>query len=886
MSSLRVRIVISMLAVIFLIMAGSYFVIQDLETGIIEGEFRNEGFLLANNLASEIVENFLLDDLVEVKKSIDNAKNSYPEIEYIFVTDSQGVVIVHTFERGFPKALLNYTKPENVRKEELIDTEKGLIHEFDAQLLNNVGYVHIGLSENKVIAQILDASQKILYLAICTVILGGIFIYFIGKRLTEPISKLNEGANRINKGILDQKIEVSSNDEMGELARTFNEMSSTLDQKIKELIASKEKTEEAEKYLETLFDSIEDGIVVMNIDHEIIKMNRSFLKIIGITQREALGKTCHELIFKTLPSQSQKLECPVDRLLQTRQPIRFMHEAQFNDRTTILDINSSIFIDKKGNPNIIMVIRDVTQHKILENEILLRNRELTVLNQISKNISEAFDIDNIVSKSLENILKLTNMEYGETYLIDHKSGNLTLINHQGEKCYDTFEPRTVDEVLIAQGRKNTAMTENDYFSFAVIPIKSKDKVLGIIKITGKKSHIFSGRDKELFSAIGNQIGVAIENISFYDNVKYLKEFNDEILNNVNLALHVVDRDLRILAVNDELIKLAQGRIKREEIINKNLYDVFPFLQEKHVDMEYDHVIKTGEIFQSEEKIQYYDEIIYTSTSKIPIKDKNGFVERIITVIKDVSEQKKLEEELKDSYEELKLTYSKLQELYKIKDNFLSSISHELRTPLTSVMGYTELMLDENLTQEQRHKIEIIFRNSKRLFRLIRALLDTQIIDSSNLQLTKETVVIKELITAVVEDMKNVAVSKNIPITIDIPDLLIVEGDSERLMEVFSNVVENAIKFTITGEIIIRGEMDKENVHITINDTGVGIPEDKLEKIFDRFYQVDSSNKRKFGGTGLGLWVSKKIIDAHGGKIWAESKNRGSTLHILLPRQVK
>ena len=428
--------------------------------------------------------------------------------------------------------------------------------------------------------------------------------------------------------------------------------------------------------------------------------------------------------------------------------------------------------------------------------------------------------------------------------------------------------------------------ENDYYSYAIIPLKSKDKVFGIIKISSNKSHIFSGREKELFSAIGNQIGVAIENISFYDNVKYLKEFNDEILNNINLALHVVDKDLRILAVNDELIKLSKGRIKREEIINKNLYDVFPFLMERHVNLEYEHVITTGEIFQSEEKIQYYDEIIYTSTSKIPIKAKNGFVERIITVIEDVSEKKKLEEELKDSYEELKLTYSKLQELYKIKDNFLSSISHELRTPLTSVIGYTELMLDENLTPKQRHKIEIIFRNSKRLHRLIRALLDTQIIDSSNIQLTKERVVINDLINAVVEDMKNMAVSKNIPITIDIPDLLVVEVDIERLIEVFSNIVENAIKFTITGEIIIRGEMDNEKVHIAISDTGIGIPEDKLEKIFDRFYQVDSSNKRRFGGTGLGLWISKKIIDAHGGRIWAESKNRGSTFHILLPKPVK
>lgn len=170
--------------------------------------------------------------------------------------------------------------------------------------------------------------------------------------------------------------------------------------------------------------------------------------------------------------------------------------------------------------------------------------------------------------------------------------------------------------------------------------------------------------------------------------------------------------------------------------------------------------------------------------------------------------------------------------------------------------------------------------------MIRSLLDTQIIDSSDLQLTRENIVINELITSVVEDMKNIAVSKNIPITIDIPDSLIVEGDNERLIEVFSNIVENAIKFTIAGEIIIKGETDNEKVHIVISDTGIGIPEDKMEKIFDRFYQVDSSDKRKFGGTGLGLWISKKIIDAHNGRIWAESKNRGSTFHILLPKRVK
>ncbi|MFA4955512.1 MAG: ATP-binding protein [Candidatus Methanoperedens sp.] len=861
MSSLRFRIIVSMLAIIFLIVSGSYFVIQEIQTGIIEGEFRNVGFLLANNLASEVSNNILIDDLVEVRKSVDNTKNNYPEIEYVFVTDLQGYVIVHSFDKGFPKALMNYTKPEDVNKEEIISTENGVIHEFDALLFKNIGYVHIGLSENRVRMQIFEASRKLLYIAIFAMILGGVFAYFIGKRLTEPVLRLMDGAKRINNGILDQKIEVSSRDEMSELADTFNDMASSLDQKINELVSSKEKIEEAENYLETLFDSIEDGIIVVNIDHEIIKMNRSFLKMIGAKEEDVLGRTCHEMIFGVLPSKDQMEKCPINSLLQSKTPIRFVHEIESDFEKKILEINASLFLDKKDNQNIIMVIRDVTQHKFIEDQIIIRNRELAALNEISNIIRETFDIDKILTRSLVAIQILTGMESSDAYLFDEKTQGFQHRIHIGtEKVCDKIE-----------------------FS---IPLKSKDKVLGVITICSKKSHVFSSRDKELFSAIGNQIGISIENITFFENIKYLKDFNDDILNNINLAIHVVDTDLKILAVNNELIKLARGKIKKEKIINTNLLNVYPFLKETNVELEYKHVIKTGEIFLSEEKTQYYGDTIYTSTSKIPIKDKDGKVEKIITVIEDISERKKLEEELKDSYEELKLTYSKLQELYKIKDNFLSNISHELRTPLTSVIGYTELMLDDKLTDKQRHMTEIVFRNSKRLSRLIKGLLDSQLIDSRNLKLSGEMININEIIAAVVEDMKNMAAIKNIPVKINIPDTLVVEGDIERLTQVFSNLLDNAIKFTITGEIHIRGEMDNQQAHIQISDTGVGIPQDKLEKIFDRFYQVDSTDERKYGGTGLGLWISKNIIEAHGGRIWAESKNSGSTFHVLLPKSVK
>ncbi|MDP2846092.1 MAG: HAMP domain-containing protein, partial [Candidatus Methanoperedens sp.] len=282
MSSLRFKIIISTLFIIFLIVAGSYFVIQDIQSGIIKGEFRDKGFLLANNLAAEVTTPLLVNDLIEIRNSIENIMTNYPDIEYIFVTDSEGIVLVHTFEKGFPKALREMATPSNFMHEHVFNTEKGIIHEFDAPLFKNIGYVHVGVSENRVRAQILEASRKLLILAVSAIVLGGIFAYFIGRRLTEPIDKLTEGANRINKGILDQRIDVSTKDELGELAQTFNEMALSLNQKINDLISAKEQTEAAEKYLETVFNNIEDGIIVVNSNHEIIKINKSFLEIMGM----------------------------------------------------------------------------------------------------------------------------------------------------------------------------------------------------------------------------------------------------------------------------------------------------------------------------------------------------------------------------------------------------------------------------------------------------------------------------------------------------------------------------------------------------------------------------------------------------------------------------
>ncbi|MBU4076954.1 MAG: HAMP domain-containing protein, partial [Euryarchaeota archaeon] len=302
MKSLRFKIIVSTLMIGLLIILGSYLVIQDIQKGIIEGEFRDKGFLIVNHLRLELTTPVLTNDLMEIRDYIKNLKNSYTDIEYIFVTDTEGIVIASTFENGFPVALQNFSKPSNVLKEFVYYSERGIIHEFDSPLSGDVGYVHVGLSEARVRKQIDESSERLVLLAISAFVLWGVFIFFTGRWLTEPVLRLSEGAKRINKGILDQKIDIISNDELGELAATFNDMSKSLDQKIKDLVTSKEQTETAQKYLETLFNSIDDGIIVLNTSHEILRVNDSMLKIMNLAEEQMLGRSCHEIIFGMPPS--------------------------------------------------------------------------------------------------------------------------------------------------------------------------------------------------------------------------------------------------------------------------------------------------------------------------------------------------------------------------------------------------------------------------------------------------------------------------------------------------------------------------------------------------------------------------------------------------------
>lgn len=247
------------------------------------------------------------------------------------------------------------------------------------------------------------------------------------------------------------------------------------------------------------------------------------------------------------------------------------------------------------------------------------------------------------------------------------------------------------------------------------------------------------------------------------------------------------------------------------------------------------------------------------------------------------------EGLKIKQQELETANIKLNEMNKYKSEFLAIMSHELRTPLTSIMAFTELLLND-LPEErklERHNLEEIMANSENLLKLINNILDLAKIEAGRQELMLDYVDMADVLSSVESVIAPLAQKKGLIFnTLLDPHVPLIQADPEKIRRAIENLAGNAVKFTPQGgkvEILVDNLPDEESIRIRVIDTGIGIPKDVQNEIFERFTQLDSSNSRKYGGTGLGLALAKELVLLHHGKISVESEvNGGSTFIIQLP----
>jgi len=251
-------------------------------------------------------------------------------------------------------------------------------------------------------------------------------------------------------------------------------------------------------------------------------------------------------------------------------------------------------------------------------------------------------------------------------------------------------------------------------------------------------------------------------------------------------------------------------------------------------------------------------------------------------------QQELEKKVEERTRELTLAFEEVKKISKRKTDFISSVSHELRTPLTSIKGYAAILMEEklgHLPAAAKERLERINRHSDELVHMVNDLLDIARIESGRAVMKMERQDLKTIISDVADLISIQCKNKNIKLITDIQkDIPPVLADRTQLERVFINLLGNAVKFTPEdGKITIKTHTEDNVIQVDISDTGIGIPPDSLSMLFEEFYRVDNPINQQVKGTGLGLSLVKYIVEAHKGKIWAESKpGKGSTFSFTLP----
>jgi len=382
-------------------------------------------------------------------------------------------------------------------------------------------------------------------------------------------------------------------------------------------------------------------------------------------------------------------------------------------------------------------------------------------------------------------------------------------------------------------------------------------------------------------------------------IRELQEKQKAILDNISDAVVVLDNNLNIIWAN----KIAKDQY--HVVFGEKCYHLYKDQKVPCSDCIARKIFTDGIVRSSEEEAilengRNFNFIVSCS----PIKDSQGEIISVVEVFHDITERKKDQEKLKEYQEhleelvkertikleertkELKDANLKLQELDRLKSMFIASMSHELRTPLNSIIGFTGIILQGisgKITKDQRKELTMVKNSANHLLALINDVIDVSKIEAGKVELFIEEFNLTDLMQGVKESFKVAADEKNLKLSLEMPERLIIKSDERRTKQVIMNLMSNAVKFTDRGEIKIKVKKKDERVKVSVADTGIGIKKEDMEKLFKQFSRIYVEGKPVTEGTGLGLYLSKKIVNLLGGQLKAESEfGKGSVFTLTLP----
>jgi len=587
--------------------------------------------------------------------------------------------------------------------------------------------------------------------------------------------------------------------------------------------------ERGKKEWETIFDTISDMIFMVDSNGVIMRCNRAVINKFHTSFAKVTGKPLIELIYPDDPQ--AKLEL-----------------GSFNIPNVdgSYDLSAKSFELDHGIQRVIYVFHDMTDQKLAQDALA---EERNLLRTLIDNIP-----DRVYAKDEQGRKTLTNIADWRA------SGGKSPQDILGKTDFDFYPPELaaqywlVDKAVIQTGvpifnREEPGLDEDGktvWIATTKVPLRdTKGEIFGLIGI-GRNVTDKKRADAELL---------------------HEKQFLEALNLNSPVAIVVLDEDDQIVSSNPAFEHLFG--YNSAEIAGKNLdglittYDTFSEAKEYTVQARKTSIHGIG-------KRRTKDGALVTvEIFGVPVMVA-GKKAGTLAIYHDISELDQARQEA--------------EQANRAKSEFLANMSHEIRTPMNGVIGMLELALDTNLTDEQRDYLGVSLQSAETLLALINDILDFSKIEAQKLELESIDFDLRTVVEDVGQMMAKRAQDKGLELICLIhPEVMTgLKGDPARLRQVLVNLIGNAIKFTHQGEIVIRAEPVEETedqavVTFSVQDTGIGIPKDRLAAVFDRFTQADGSTTRKYGGTGLGLTISKQLVEAMGGKIGVNSESGiGST----------
>lgn len=630
------------------------------------------------------------------------------------------------------------------------------------------------------------------------------------------------------------------------LISRFFEQKKELLSEITERKTVEEKLRTSEARLSTILKSIGDGVIATDNKGYVIFINNVAQRLIGYGAEAAAGKDLRTIFNIVDELTGKKTDNPIDRALQEGVISGFANHTVLisKDGTRYsIDDSAAPIRDEKGNiTGAVLIFRDITERRRKE-EI---NRRLAAIVQSSD--------DAIVGKTLDGVI--------------------TDWNKGAEKIYGYSEKEIKGKlifILSPEGRKNEVrdLTER-------IVKGEKIEHFETVRVRKDGRHIdVSLTMSPIYNASGDIVGASAIGRDITERkimegklVATAKEW-EVTFDSISDLISIHDRDSKLLRVNKAYADFF--KVKPEEITGKYCYSIVHGTKEPCIDCPHQYTVKT----KKPARLEYFDSRFnaYLEASTSPIFDKNNEVVGTVHIIKDITERKKAEQKLKEAAE--------------LKSHFTSMVSHELRTPLTAIKESISIVADGTagvLNEEQKDFLGMSKKNVDRLARLINDVLDYQKLESGKLEFHIQDNDMNEIIRETAAAMSAVAKEKGLEIILNLDSKLpLVKCDRDKIVQVLSNLISNALKFTEKGGITVVSEKKDNIVELKVKDTGIGIKNEDLPRLFRAFEQLAQGKERKTGSTGLGLAISKEIIDKHRGKIWAESEfGKGTVFHVILP----